>query len=61
MAYTAQSIKGRLKYKVDTSEWQWSVEANGTEAGEFAYDIGTESTYSAALTAMETAITNRLA
>ena len=61
MAYTAQGIKGRLKYKGDTSEWRWDVEANGTEPNEVANDSGVASTHADALTAMGTAITNRLA
>jgi hypothetical protein len=61
MAYTAQGIKARLKYKINTSEWRWDVESNGTESGEVAYDSGTASTHSDALTAMSAAISSRLA
>lgn len=61
MAYTAQGIKARLKYKVDTSEWRWDVEASGTETNEYEYSSGLAESYGDALAAMNAAITNRLA
>jgi len=61
MAYTNDGIKIRMNYDYDNAEWRWYVEAHGTAAGEYSVDSGTSSTHSAALTAISTAITNRLA
>lgn len=61
MAYSNDGIKVRMNYEEDAAEWRWYVEAHGTAAGEYSVDTGVAATHSAALTAMSTAITNRLA
>lgn len=59
MAYTASSIRAELRFK--HSEWRWTVQMNGDASGEIAVESGVATTHSDALTAMNTAITNRLA
>lgn len=61
MAYTNDGIKVRMFYDSVALEWRYTVEARGTAIGEVAADTGSAATHTDALTAIATAITNRLA
>lgn len=61
MAYTNDGIKVRMFYDSVALEWRYCVEARGTAVGETAADVGSAASHTDALTAIGTAITNRLA
>lgn len=61
MAYFDDGIKVRMFHDTTALEWRWSVEARGTAVGEMVADCGSAATHTDALTAIGTAITNRLA